>query len=150
YKAGDSLHLMVDFLQPIDVSGEPSISLEVGGHSRTAAFTGISSDGRGAVFSYEVADGDVDTDGIAIGTGIILNGGSVVFDDETEAVLAYCSVPLTDIRIAGAKPKIPAASIASSNAAPAWAKVGDTVTVAFTASKVIETPAVTIAGQTAS
>ena len=40
-------------------------------------------------------------------------------------------------------------TIASDNAAPAFAKVGDTVTVSFTSSEDIQTPTVTIAGQTA-
>ena len=47
-------------------------------------------------------------------------------------------------------PTLTAVSISSDNASSTWAKLGDTLTLTFTASETINTPAVTLAGRSAS
>ncbi len=82
--------------------------------------------------------------------------GPVAFSINATDNGGYSSGPITATTDSSAvsidlnAPQLPQVTISSSNPAPAYARAGDTVTVAFTASEPLQTPAVLIAGQTAS
>gem|GEM_PF-1828912 len=65
--AGDKLTITVDanenLLSPTDT--QPSITLDIGGTTRSASFAEINGDGN-AVFEYTVQNGDNDSNGIAV------------------------------------------------------------------------------------
>lgn len=79
YQAGDGLSFIVNFDQAVVVDtagGTPSLPLTIGSSSRQAGYVGGS--GTLAIaFMYTVGSGDFDADGILLGSGIVLNGGTL-------------------------------------------------------------------------
>ena len=77
YAIGDEVEATVTFSEAVNVTGLPQLELQIGNDARQAAYS--SGDGSAAlVFSYTVAEDDVDTDGIAVGANkLVLNGGTV-------------------------------------------------------------------------
>lgn len=127
-KIGDVVTLTFTSSEAI---GTPAVT--IAGHTVTAS--GVGNDWTA---TYAMAGGDAegavgftigftDTAGNA-GTAVTAttNASSVVFD--------------------GTVPTLTTVTLASNNAAAGWAKVGDTVTLAFTASETITTPTVSING----
>ncbi len=55
----------------------------------------------------------------------------------------------TSVTVDKTPPSLTSVAIASNNAHPTWARIGDSVTLAFTSSKAIQTPTVTLAGRAA-
>ena len=75
YAAGDEIRVTVTFSETVEVTGMPQLRLELGGGQRTATFEGGS--GTAAlVFTYEVADGESDTDGVGVEADS-LSGGTI-------------------------------------------------------------------------
>ena len=89
YAAGDQIEVTVTFDETVEVTGTPQLSLELGGGSRTAGYD--SGTGTAAlVFTYEVADGESDTDGVSIEAGrIALNGGTIEDEADNNAELDH-------------------------------------------------------------
>ncbi len=84
YAAGEVVSVEVTFSEPVTISGDLQLDLDVGGVARQAALRTETSQGSGrsfggtAVFQYEVQDGDNDLDGIGISANSLrLNGGSI-------------------------------------------------------------------------
>ncbi|MEP6262889.1 MAG: Ig-like domain-containing protein [Gillisia sp.] len=76
YVAGQNLNFTVNFSEVILVTGTPQIGLTIGSESRQASY--VSGSGSSAlVFSYTVQSGDLDLNGISMGSSISLNGGTV-------------------------------------------------------------------------
>lgn len=78
YNVGDVLSFTVNASEAILVDssgGIPRLALDIGGVTRYASY--VSGSGSSAlVFQYSVQAGDTDTDGIAIGASLDLNGGT--------------------------------------------------------------------------
>ena len=78
YRAGERIEVSVTFSAPVTVTGTPTIGLEVGLETRQAAYL-TSTVPNVLLFSYPVASGDTDEDGIAVpANGIRLAGGTIV------------------------------------------------------------------------
>ena len=78
YRAGERIEVSVTFSAPVTVTGTPTIGLEVGPETRPAAYF-TSTAPNVLLFSYPVASGDTDEDGIAVpANGILLAGGTIV------------------------------------------------------------------------
>ncbi|WP_170133428.1 DUF4347 domain-containing protein, partial [Undibacterium pigrum] len=93
YAPGQSLNFTVNFNEAVNVTGVPSIpvSLDTGG---TVAATYVSGGGTTAlVFSYTVASGNLDTNGISLGSSIALNSGSIKDAAGNNATLNLNGVP---------------------------------------------------------
>lgn len=76
YGAAAPLNFTVTFSEPVFVTGTPSLAVIVGAQTREASYIGGS--GTSALtFSYTVQPGEVDMDGISLGTTIQLNGGTI-------------------------------------------------------------------------
>ena len=77
YRQGETIEVSVTFSAPVTVTGTPTIGLEVGTETRPAGYA------RNAgpavlLFSYTVASGDTDEDGIAVpADGMLLAGGTI-------------------------------------------------------------------------
>ena len=66
YGAGEEIRIEVTFDQPVQVTGDPELALDVGGESRLAEY--VSGDGEEVVvFVYVVREDDRDGDGIEVG-----------------------------------------------------------------------------------
>ena len=89
YKLGDEIILTVNFSGAVTVTGVPHLVLNVGGTSVSAEFSGTSGSPAASsqTFSYTVASGHNDPNGIDV-TGLVLESGeSVVGSSGTEATL---------------------------------------------------------------
>ena len=76
YGAGDAIQVTVTFSENMTVTGAPQLEIDVGGTAKTAYYSSAS--GATVVYSYAVAVGDADTDGISIvANKLTLNGGTI-------------------------------------------------------------------------
>ena len=62
YVPGDSIEVSATFSEEVTVTGAPQLEIDVGGTTKTAAYS--STEGAQVVFSYTVATGDADSDGM--------------------------------------------------------------------------------------
>jgi len=95
YTAGQSLQFNVTYNAPVTVTagGPPSIPLTIGVTSRQANFVSGSNTST-LTFTYTVQPGDVDADGVTLGSSIALNG-STMTSGGTNAVLTLANVGAT-------------------------------------------------------
>ena len=124
YAEGDVMEVTVTFSETVQVdtaNGTPSLALAVGRQTRPATYDRGSNNDR-LVFSYMVADGDIDTDGVSIAAGrIALNGGTIKDLADNPAVLAYDAVPpQPGHAVDGVRPELQGATVS-----------GDTLTLTY-------------------
>ena len=87
YAAEDEIRVTVTFSETVEVTGRPQLRLELGGGNRTATYGG----GTGTaalVFTYQVAGGESDTDGVGVEADS-LSGGTIRDGSDNEAVLDH-------------------------------------------------------------
>lgn len=92
YFSGQDIRFFIYFTTPVIVTGSPSLTVVIGGESRTVGYwTGSGTDRL--EFLYTVSSEDIDLDGIEVGTTIDLNGGSIknIYDVDADLEL-----PITD------------------------------------------------------
>ena len=106
YGIGDSIQVTVTFSEDVAVTGGPRLALDIGGTSKTAEYD--STDGSAVVFKYTVAEGNSDTDGIAVGADrLTLNGGSIKDAADNPASLAYDALTAqTAHKVDGIRPRM--------------------------------------------
>ena len=78
YTTGDILDFSVKLSESVAVDftgGKPYIDVTIGSETRHAPYSGGSGDIQ--IFSYPVQPGDMDLDGITLGTTVVLNGGAI-------------------------------------------------------------------------
>lgn len=91
YGNGDSIQVTVTFSEDVTVTGTPQLEIDVGGTAKTASYSSTS--GAKVVFSYTVAVGDSDDDGIAIGANkLSLNEGTIQDGAGNDATLTHSAV----------------------------------------------------------
>ena len=79
YGAGETISFTATFRGPVTVTGTPQLSFSLGGVTKQAAYAS-GSDTTALVFSYTVAAGDNDADGISwAADSLSLNGGTIKF-----------------------------------------------------------------------
>lgn len=95
YSAGQNLQFTVTYSAPVTVTagGSPSIPLTIGSTLRQANFVG-GSNSSALTFIYTVQPGDVDANGVSLGTAIDLNG-STMTSGGTNVVLNLANVGAT-------------------------------------------------------
>ena len=77
YAVGDEIQVGLTFSEAVTVTGVPQLTLDVGGRSRTAEYSEGSATTQ-LQFTYTVASGDEDMDGIAVvANSLALNGGAI-------------------------------------------------------------------------
>ena len=88
YRIGDDVRVTVTFSENVTVNGSPQLELAIGSNNRTARYE--RADGSAVVFRYAVAEGDSDSDGIAINANkLTLNGGSIKDGANNDASLSH-------------------------------------------------------------
>ena len=107
YGVGDSIEITVSFSELVNVIGTPRLGLDVGNVTRQAIYTG----GTGTValtFSYTVADGDEDTDGLSLEADSLALGDGVIEDgSENPAVLEHAGLEdQAGQRVDGVRPSL--------------------------------------------
>jgi methionine-rich copper-binding protein CopC len=123
------------------------ITIDTGGTVEAAYYSGSGS--TALVFRYTVATGNLDGDGVAVSGEINLNGGTIMDAAGNSAVLTFTSPDTTGVKVDGVTPTLTSVKISSNNTDTTKAKTGDQITLNFTASEGIQTPTVTIAGNSA-
>ena len=94
YRSGETIQIEVNYLNPVDVSGEPVLKLETGDIDREAKFSSISDDGKTLFFQYTVQSGDFSPNlDVASAASLQLPiGASIKNDDST--INAILTVPV--------------------------------------------------------
>jgi ELWxxDGT repeat protein len=88
YVAGQNLNFVVQFSETVVVTGTPRLQLTIGGTTRYATY--VSGTGTATLlFRYTVLSGDSDMDGIAVGSPVDLNGGTIRDSAGNDAVLTF-------------------------------------------------------------
>ena len=108
YAVGDEIQVRVTFSETVEVAGRPQLRLELGGGNRTAAYEG----GAGTaalVFTYQVAGGESDTDGVGVEADS-LSGGTIRDGSDNEAVLDHDGLAADGgHKVDGVRPELAAA-----------------------------------------
>ena len=116
YAAEDEIEVTVTFDETVVVTRTPRMRLRVGSRNRTAGY--LRGSGAAAlVFSYEVALGDEDTDGVSIAAGRIdRNGGTIKDEADNDAVLDHEAVaPQAGHKVDGVRPEFLSAAVDGSS-----------------------------------
>ena len=117
YAIGDTVEATVTFSTgssgPVTVTGEPRLALAVGGETLTATYRS-GSGSNDLVFAYTVAEGDADTDGIAVAANALsLNGGTIGIGEDA-AVLTHAAVAANAAhKVDGVRPAIAGAAVSA-------------------------------------
>ncbi|MFG0255382.1 MAG: FG-GAP-like repeat-containing protein, partial [Rhodopirellula sp. JB053] len=115
YPAGQSVDLSVHFGYPVEVTGTPSVSLQVG--SETVEATYVSGSGTTELlFRYMVVETDADDDGIElVSTSIDLKGGSLIDPAGDPVDLTLPAVDLSGVLVNGSAPVVHSVERSSDN-----------------------------------
>ncbi|WP_268124473.1 Ig-like domain-containing protein [Roseivirga pacifica] len=87
YAIGDKLSFETSFTLPVTITGTPSLPITIGAETKAATLSGTVSESNTATFTYTIAEGDLDADGITVGSAIELNGATIVDEFGTDAIL---------------------------------------------------------------
>ena len=91
YAIGDAIQITVTFSADVTVAGKPQLELDIGGNAKPAEYQ--STNASSTVFSYTVAEGDSDTDGIAVAENkLTLNGGTIKDASDNAADLDHVAL----------------------------------------------------------
>lgn len=102
---GDNLGFTVTMVLPVSISGTATIPITIGSSTVNATQVGTVSNSNTILFRYTILEGEVDTDGIAIGSAINLNGGTMRDDFGVDALLTLNGVASTgSVLVDGVKP----------------------------------------------
>src|SRR5690606_3307361 len=77
YRAGQNLDFTVNVSESVTVTGTPQLSLTIGAASVNATYNAGGSTATALLFRYTVQAGDVDANGIDVGSSIQLNSGTI-------------------------------------------------------------------------
>ncbi len=89
YKTGNTLDFTVTFNEAVTVTGTPRLPLTIGSPKVYAEYVSTESTSTALKFRYTVANGDTDTDGIAICSPIELNSGTIRNASNVDATLSF-------------------------------------------------------------
>ena len=106
YGIGESITVTVTFSEDVSVTGSPRLELNVGGTAKSAAYDSASS--STVAYSYTVATGDSDTDGISINANkLTLNGGSIKDAAANDAALSHSALSAqSNHKVDGIRPTV--------------------------------------------
>ena len=105
YAIGDEIQVGLTFSEAVTVTRIPQLTLDVGGQSRTAEYSEGSTTTQ-LLFTYTVASGDEDTDGIAVvANSLALNGGAIRAGS-TNAALIHAALQANDHKVDGIAPTV--------------------------------------------
>jgi len=77
YGEGQALAFTVNYSGPVSVTGTPRLPLTIGSTTRYADYTATGSTSTALRFLYTVQTGELDLDGVALGSALDLNGGTI-------------------------------------------------------------------------
>ena len=148
YQAGETVTFTVTFDSDVAVDttdGTPSLAVTLGSANRQAAYTGIDATQRILTFSYTVASGDLDEDGLSVPVNAIdLNSGTITHTTTSKDADLSHGLPGTSGSFpnhrADGDPDVPAitsVTLSSDAGTDNTYATGDAVTVAVTYSEAV-------------
>jgi hypothetical protein len=113
YVATDAIDLVVDFSEEVDLNTTERIQLTFETMASAPVYATYSSgdNSNQVTFSYTVASGDEDTNGIAAAAAIDLNGGAIVDVNGNSANLALATTAFASALVDGIGPSVSSVSI---------------------------------------
>lgn len=103
YNGGENLNFTIKMNEPVIVTGVPKISLSIGANSKYADFfSGSGTDSLTFRYVTKIEDGD--SDGIAMGSTIELNAGTIQDRASNDANLSFAALNLSGVKITGCPP----------------------------------------------
>jgi|GEM_PF-6228500 len=124
FKAGDKLTFALNLDEAVELAGgQPSLSLNIGGVSRSSEYVAADRDATKLVFAYTVQPGDLDADGISLGS-VVLGPGTTLKDAAgNEADLALGTLDTASIKVDAVAPTVSQASLPAPGAYGAGRKL---------------------------
>ena len=114
-KIGDNLDFTVNMVLPVTITGTTTIPLTIGSSTVSATQVGSVTNSTSIQYRYTVAEGDLDGDGIAVGSAIDLNGGTMKDEFGVDAILTLNNVGSTSsVLVDGVKPTVALSSTSTS------------------------------------
>lgn len=104
YAIDDPLSFSVIFDSAVTVTGTPQLGLTIGAASRKANYV-AGSGSTMLTFRYEIAEGDLDTDGISVGT-LGLNGGTIQASGTNAGLTLNNVASTTGVLVDGIRPVV--------------------------------------------
>ncbi len=80
FAAGEVMRFSVTFNEPVEVTGVPTLPVEIGGTVRDATFARVKPNGRSLIFRVAPVSGDVDSNGVRIAGPIDVSTGATIRD----------------------------------------------------------------------
>ena len=129
YGIGDDIEVTVTFDEDVTVSGSPKLDLKIGRLTKTADYSKV--EGAAVVFSYTVAEGDSDTDGVAIDANKLkLNGGSIRDGAGNDADLTHDALAAQATHeVDGIRPRMSLEILSTSYGADGFHSAGELIMV---------------------
>jgi hypothetical protein len=108
YLEGQAIDFVVTLSEPVRVSGAPGLPLTVGTTARIAAFAGFvpGTGERSLLFRSVTRAGDVDGDGITVGSSLQLGGATILDAAGNAAVLTLPAVNVRRVFVDALAPSI--------------------------------------------
>ena len=134
YGIGDDIEVTVTFNEDVTVTGAPKLDLNIGRAIRAAGY--LRTEDSAVVFSYTVAEGDSDTNGVAIGANKLkLNGGSIRDDAGNDADLTHDALAAqASHEVDGIRPRISLRIMNTSYMSDGFYTAGERIWVQMSAS----------------
>ncbi len=95
YMIGQNLDFLITWTLPVTIEGTPSIPITIGSNLVQAQLLGTAINTNNTIFRYTIAEGDVDSDGIVVGSAIDLNGGTIKDQFGVDAVIGLNNLATT-------------------------------------------------------
>ena len=94
--------MSVTFSEAVTVTGTPYVTLNIGGRSRNAAYTGAGTATGQVLFGYTVLAGERDTNGVSVrANSLVLSGGTIqATDDSANATLTHSAMSFPSHKVA--------------------------------------------------
>ena len=102
YATGDIITVSLTFSEAVTVTGTPYVTINIGGQSRNAAYTGGGPATGQVLFGYTVLAGERDTNGVSVGAdSLALSGGTIqAADDSANATLTHAAMAFPSHKVA--------------------------------------------------
>ena len=105
YAIGDEIQVGLTFSEAVTVTGTPQLTLDVGGQSRTAEYSEGSTTTQ-LLFTYTVAAGDEDTDGVAMVANSLASNGGAIRAGSADATLTHAGLHSAVHKVNGIAPTV--------------------------------------------
>ena len=106
YAIGETIEVTLTFSEAVTVVGTPRITLDIGGAYGAAEYSGAGTTPEQLRFSYTVAAGDEDRDGIAVVANSLARNGGSIRAGATNASPTHAALQANDHKVDGIAPTV--------------------------------------------